>query len=93
MPCFRLPAAAAITGSTFGIISWLCYAKIAFGEVTVATTGLNTPLICGNVVSLGTSLFLSLILSYVLPDKRGLFDWTRLDIEITTAQAEVSIPT
>ena len=55
----RCTALGACVGTVFGagcaISSWLAYAKIAYGEVTVATTGMNYPVLTGSIVSLGMS--------------------------------------
>ena len=76
-------------GSAAGIITWLVYAKQAHGAITIATTGLNGPLIAGNATSLGASIIILVVLSYIFPDKQT-FEWERLQTEITTVHDEVS---
>lgn len=63
-------------GSTCGIAAWLVYARLGLGEVTIATTGQNLPLLTGNVVSLGLSLLITVAGSLIFPGKH--FDWTDL---------------
>ena len=76
-------------GSACGIAAWLAYARLGFGEVTIATTGQNLPLLTGNVVSLGLSLLITVVGSLIFPGKN--FDWTDLN-RITKTEDTVSLP-
>ena len=76
-------------GSACGIAAWLAYARLGFGEVTIATTGQNLPLLTGNVVSLGLSLLITVAGSLIVPGKH--FDWTDLN-RITKTEDTVSLP-
>ena len=76
-------------GSACGIAAWLAYARLGFGEVTIATTGQNLPLLTGNVVSLGLSLLITVAGSLIRPGKH--FDWTNLN-RITKTEDTVSLP-
>ncbi|KAK9809017.1 hypothetical protein WJX72_007974 [[Myrmecia] bisecta] len=74
--CTALAACtAACVGAACAISSWLAYAKIKYGEVTVATTGMNYPVLTGSLVSLGVSLILCVSLTYMFPAKEK-FDWS-----------------
>ena len=79
--------AGAVLGSVCGIASWLAYAKIGLGEVTIDTTGQNLPLLTGNVVSLGLSLIITVIGSAIIPGRD--FQWTELN-RITKTEDTVS---
>ena len=74
-----------MVGSACGIASWLAYAKIGYGEITVDTTGFNLPLLTGNVVSLGLSLLITVVGSLVFPDKAP-FNWEELNSKITKTE-------
>ncbi len=56
----------------------MSYAKIGYGEVSIDTTGLNPPLLAGNVFSLGVSLLVTIIGSFIFPDPKP-FDWDDLN--------------
>lgn len=77
-----------MVGSACGIASWLAYAKIGYGEITVDTTGFNLPLLTGNVVSLGLSLLITVVGSLVFPDKAP-FNWEELNSKITKTEDTV----
>ncbi|CAK0787648.1 hypothetical protein CVIRNUC_010870 [Coccomyxa viridis] len=79
----------AVLGSACGIAAWLAYARLGFGEVTIATTGQNLPLLTGNVVSLGLSLLITIAGSLICPGKH--FDWTNLN-RITKTEDTVTRP-
>ena len=81
--------AGAVLGSACGIAAWLAYARLGFGEVTIATTGQNLPLLTGNVVSLGLSLLITVAGGLICPGKH--FDWTDLN-RITKTEDTVSPP-
>ena len=66
-----------LSGLAAGIIAWLTTAKQYYGEVTVATTGLEYPTLAGNVAAVMTGLIVSVCVSMIKPDD---FDW-----EITRA--------
>ncbi len=84
----HLTCAGAVVGSACGIASWLAYAKIGYGEITVDTTGFNMPLLTGNVVSLGLSLLITVVGSLVFPDKTP-FNWEELNKKITKTEDTV----
>ena len=55
---------APILGLTSSLIAWLVTAKREFGELTVASTGSNNPMLAGNVVALLSPLLYIPILTY-----------------------------
>ena len=89
LPLLTALSAGAVLGSACGIAAWLAYARLGFGEVTIATTGQNLPLLTGNVVSLGLSLLITVAGSLICPGKH--FDWTDLN-RITKTEDTVSLP-
>ena len=84
-----LGCAGAILGSACGIASWLACAQIMNGSITIITTGLNPPLLTGNVFSVGISAILVVAISLIFPDQ-GPFDWELYKERITTADDTVS---
>lgn len=70
--------AGAVLGAICGLSSWFSYAKIAYGEVTIDTTGMNPPLLAGNVFALGISLIVTVAGSLLFPSKKT-FDWEELN--------------
>ncbi len=82
-----LCAAAAIIGSACGIASWLACAQIQNGAINITTTGLNPPLLTGNIFSVGISAILVVAISLIFPSK--LFDWEVYKEKITTSEDTV----
>ncbi|KAF2650180.1 Na+/solute symporter [Lophiostoma macrostomum CBS 122681] len=64
-------------GLAAGLIAWLTTAQHYYGEITVATTGLEYPTLAGNLAAIMTGLIVSVCVSLIKPDN---FDW-----EITRA--------
>jgi hypothetical protein len=62
----------AIGGLAAGLIAWLVEAKVLYGELTVATTGMNYPTLAGNLAAVMTGLIVTVCVSLVKPDN---FDW------------------
>ncbi|KAJ7461689.1 solute symporter family transporter [Mycena galericulata] len=67
----------AVGGLAAGLVAWLVTARSLYGEITVATTGLEYPTLAGNLAAIMTGLILSVAISWLKPDD---FDW-----EITRA--------
>jgi urea-proton symporter len=77
----------ALGGLAAGLTAWLVTAKTYYGELSVTTTGGSYPTLAGNMASVLTGLFLTVVISYIRPDD---FDW-----EITrsiNAASEVGTP-
>uniref|UniRef100_A0A7S3Y3H0 Urea transporter n=1 Tax=Heterosigma akashiwo TaxID=2829 RepID=A0A7S3Y3H0_HETAK len=76
----KTPAKAAITGAVVGqvlaIITWLVTAAGIDGEVTLASTGGNYPMLAGNLVAILSSGFICIVWSLVAPDNYD-FESTR----------------
>ncbi|KAJ6557934.1 solute symporter family transporter [Mycena capillaripes] len=62
----------AVGGLVAGLIAWLVTARQYYGEVTVATTGLEYPTLAGNLAAIMTGLILSAVVSWLKPAD---FDW------------------
>lgn len=73
-----------------GIASWLAVAQIQNGAINITTTGLNPPLLAGNIIAFGVSLFLVVGISLIFPAK-SLFDWVLLKEQITTSESTVRL--
>jgi len=58
-----------ILGFAVSVGSWLGTAKSEFGELTVASTGSNNPMLVGNVVALLSPMVFIAILTLIKPDK------------------------
>ncbi|BDA49838.1 Urea-proton symporter DUR3 [Coccomyxa sp. Obi] len=78
----------AVLGCLSGIIGWLVTAQTMSGEITIASTGLNPPLLAGNIISNGVSAIILVIVSYSFPDKVP-FQWEAFKERITTSEAVV----
>ncbi|KAK6330068.1 hypothetical protein TWF718_003496 [Orbilia javanica] len=62
-----------VLGLTCSLITWLLVAKFKYDEITVASTGQNLPMLCGNVVALcSPAIFIPLITFITGPDN---YDW------------------
>ena len=66
----------------------MAYAKIAYGEISIDTTGMNPPLLTGNIVSEGISWIILITLSLLFPDKQQ-FDWELLKERIHVVEDTV----
>ncbi|KAI9712351.1 MAG: hypothetical protein M1820_001564 [Bogoriella megaspora] len=62
----------AVGGLAAGLLAWLVTAYQYYGEVTVATTGLEYPTLAGNLAAVMTGLILSVCISLIKPAN---FDW------------------
>ncbi|SMQ49222.1 unnamed protein product [Zymoseptoria tritici ST99CH_3D7] len=72
-------------GFICSVTSWRVTTQVTYGELTMETTGLNTPMLVGNVVALLSPLISIPILTYVPPFKPQRYDWqSMLDIRVTT---------
>ncbi|SMR49046.1 unnamed protein product [Zymoseptoria tritici ST99CH_1E4] len=72
-------------GFICSVTSWLVTTQVTYGELTVETTGLNTPMLVGNVVALLSPLIFIPILTYIPSFKPQRYDWqSMLDIRVTT---------
>ena len=63
---FLICTAAAIIGIACGIASWLACTQMMHGKITIITTGLNPPLLTGNIISVGISTILVLAVSFAV---------------------------
>jgi hypothetical protein len=62
----------ALGGLAAGVIAWLVEAKVLYGELTVASTGMNYPTLAGNLAAVMTGLIITVCVSLIKPDN---FDW------------------
>lgn len=65
-----------ILGFACSLIAWLVTAQKEGGELTVATTGANNPMLAGNVVALLSPLIFVPILTYALGPQN--YDWVSM---------------
>merc|ERR1719393_1008875 len=76
----RMSAIAAIAGAWGGmilaVISWLVYAGADGGAVNVDTTGILEAQLTGNCVAIGSSILISSILSWIVPQN---YDWSKMN--------------
>jgi Na+/proline symporter len=63
-------------GFACSLIAWLVTAKKEGGELTVATTGANNPMLAGNVVALLSPLIFVPVLTYALGPQN--YDWVSM---------------
>jgi len=86
-------AAGAIVSSIFsflmGVTTWLATAGGMYGKVTVETTGMNYPMLAGNLVSLLLPFFITVPMSLVAPQQN--FDWDETREQITFVADEEEI--
>ena len=61
------------------------------GSISILTTGLNPPLLTGNIFSVGVSAILVVAISLLFPGT-GPFDWELYKERITTSEDTVSHP-
>ncbi|KAJ7468088.1 solute symporter family transporter [Mycena latifolia] len=62
----------AMGGLGAGLVAWLLTARVHYGEITVATTGLEYPTLAGNLAAILTGLILTVAVSWLNPAD---FDW------------------
>jgi len=65
-----------ILGFACSLIAWLVTAKKEGGELSVATTGANNPMLAGNVVALLSPLIFIPVLTYALKPQN--YDWVSM---------------
>mmetsp|Transcript_3555 Transcript_3555/g.10340 ORF Transcript_3555/g.10340 Transcript_3555/m.10340 type:complete len:694 (-) Transcript_3555:691-2772(-) len=74
----RCTAAGAISGALIGqwagLIFWLIWAKVGYGELTLATTGKDYPMLAGNLASMLVGMFVTIAVSLIKPDDKP-YDW------------------
>jgi SSS family transporter len=58
-------AAAPVLGLGVALLAWLVTAKSLYGELTVASTGANYPMLAGNVAALLSPIAFTIVLTYV----------------------------
>ncbi|CAK0787068.1 hypothetical protein CVIRNUC_010284 [Coccomyxa viridis] len=72
----KCTATAAISGAWGGLAAsltcWLVYTKCVYGEITLATTGDDYPMLLGNLVAILFSAFIVVVVSLIKPDN---YDW------------------
>lgn len=72
----KISAAGAISGAITGlcgaVITWCVTAKALAGTVTIDTLGGDFPMLAGNVVAIGLSAVVCIVVSYIKPQN---YDW------------------
>jgi urea-proton symporter len=68
----RAAACGAIGGLVLGVGFWLLTAYLMTGDVSVASTAKDLPMLIGNLASIGSSGFILLVMSLLRPDS---YDW------------------
>jgi hypothetical protein len=72
-------------GFICSVTAWMVTTHVTYGELTVETTGLNTPMLVGNIVALLSPLVFIPVLTYIPPFKPQKYDWqSMLEIRVTT---------
>jgi hypothetical protein len=61
-----------IVGLACGLVAWLVTAKGIYGEITLASTSANYPMLAGNLASIIVPIPCLLILTWIKPEN---FDW------------------
>ncbi|KAH6693423.1 urea active transporter [Plectosphaerella plurivora] len=64
-----------ILGFISAIVGWLVTAQVTYGELTIASTGSNIPMLVGNCTALLSPLVFIPILTFVPPFKPQKYDW------------------
>ncbi|EGY22228.1 urea active transporter [Verticillium dahliae VdLs.17] len=64
-----------ILGLICSLVGWLVTTQVTSGEITVATSGANTPMLVGNVIALLSPLVFIPLLTYMPPFKPQHYDW------------------
>ncbi len=59
---------AAIVGLVIGVGSWVGSANVIYGEISIYSTGQNTPLLIGNVTAISVGALVSIIGSRIRPE-------------------------
>ncbi|KAL8695106.1 MAG: hypothetical protein Q9218_000384 [Villophora microphyllina] len=65
-----------VLGLTCSLIAWLVTAKKQFGNLSVASTGSNIPMLAGNVVALLSPLIFIPVLTFAVGQQR--YDWVSM---------------
>lgn len=63
----------AVLGQILGIITWVAWAQVEYGEVTVDTLGNDYPMLSGNLMSILSSGLICFIVSQAMPEET---DWS-----------------
>jgi uncharacterized membrane protein YeaQ/YmgE (transglycosylase-associated protein family) len=87
-------ATGALTGAVVGqvgaIIAWLVTAQVLDGEITLATTGGDYPMLAGNLVAIFLSAFVCIAISLT---QRQNFDWALLkEIPVIEMDGSTAMP-
>ncbi|EJT78136.1 hypothetical protein GGTG_03238 [Gaeumannomyces tritici R3-111a-1] len=70
-----------ILGFACSVTVWLVTAKTEYGELSVAATGANKPMLAGNITSLLAPMLFIPLLTYIPPFRLQKYDWqSMLDI-------------
>ncbi|KAI8196574.1 putative urea active transporter 1 [Colletotrichum sp. SAR 10_76] len=64
-----------IIGFVLSMTAWLVTTKIQYGELSVETTGANTPMLAGNLTSLLSPVVCIPLLTFIPPFKHQKYDW------------------
>ncbi|KAL0302527.1 UNVERIFIED_CONTAM: Urea-proton symporter DUR3 [Sesamum angustifolium] len=75
-----------VTGCLLGIITWLTVTKVEYGRVNLDTTGRNSPMLAGNLVSILVGGAVHAGCSYIWPQD---YDWETTK-QITVVEKEKS---
>lgn len=78
---------AIFTGQTLAIIAWLVAAQVESGEISVATTGMNVPMLTGNLVAIFSSTFIMIAVSMMNPDN---YDWDEMNKGLTLVDSDAA---
>ena len=78
-----------ILGFCCSMASWLSTTYATAGEITIESTGANTPMLVGNVVALCSPLVFIPLLTYVPPFKPQKYDWVSMAV---ASQGEYGVP-
>lgn len=84
--------AGCFVGLAVGVVAWLVTARQVYGEITIASTGMEYPTLAGNLAAVIGGLFVTMGISLVRPDD---FDWevTRAINPATINSADEAGPT
>ncbi|WYZ40921.1 hypothetical protein EsH8_IV_001262 [Colletotrichum jinshuiense] len=64
-----------IIGFALSMTAWLVTTKIKYGELSVANTGANEPMLAGNLTSLLSPILFIPLLTFIPPFKPQKYDW------------------
>ena len=59
----------AVVGLVCGVVAWLTSASLLYGEITMSSTGQNSPLLIGNLSSISIGAIVSIVGSIAKPEK------------------------